>query len=120
MSAPGGSFIHVYVGHRLLILHVWMPTNGLSDSLDAINGIHCLHMSCRVDRCIGCLSAGQSASMAVPNVMVCYGSTCPQPCCGYSARAVCLAKLSSAASAKTHPWQSRTQRMNEALTTGIP
>ena len=21
----------------------------------------------------------------MPNVMVCYGSTCPQPCCGYSA-----------------------------------
>ena len=66
---------------------------------------------------VGCLSAGQPASIAVPNVMVCYGSTCPQPCCGYSARAVCLAKLSSAASAKTQPWQSRTRRMNEALMT---
>ena len=37
-----------------------------------------------------------------------------------SARAVCLAKLSTAASAKTQSWQSRTRRMNEALTTGIP
>ena len=37
-----------------------------------------------------------------------------------SARAVCLGKLSSAASAKTQPWQGRTRRMNEALTTGIP
>ena len=37
-----------------------------------------------------------------------------------SARAVCLAKLSSESFAKTQPWQSRTRRMNEALTTGIP
>ena len=34
---------------------VWMPSNGLFDSLDAINGIDCLHMSCRVDRCVGLL-----------------------------------------------------------------
>ena len=37
MSTPGESFIHVYVGHGLLIRHVWMPSNGLFDSLDAIN-----------------------------------------------------------------------------------
>ena len=58
MSTPGESFIHVYVGHGLLIRHIWMPSNGLCDSLDAtvwINGIDCLHMSCRVDRCIGLL-----------------------------------------------------------------
>ena len=65
MSTPGGSFIHVYVGHGLLIRHVWMPSNGYStvwmpsnglfDSLDAINGIDCLHMSCRADRCVGLL-----------------------------------------------------------------
>ena len=55
MSTPGESFIHVYVGHGLLIRHVWMPSNGSFDSLDAINGINCLHMSCRVDRCIGLL-----------------------------------------------------------------
>ena len=34
---------------------VWIPSNGLLDSLDAINGIDCLHMSCRVDRCVGLL-----------------------------------------------------------------
>ena len=34
---------------------VWMPSNGLFDSLDAINGIDRLHMSCRVDRCAGLL-----------------------------------------------------------------
>ena len=56
MSTPGGSFIHVYVGHGLLIQQVWMPSNGLFDSLDAINGIDCLHMSCGVDKCI-CLLA---------------------------------------------------------------
>ena len=55
MSTPGGSFIHVHVGHRLLIRHVWMPSNGLFDSLDAINGIDCLHVSCRADRCVGLL-----------------------------------------------------------------
>ena len=33
---------------------------------------------------------------------------------------MCLAKLSSAASAKTQPWQSRTRRVDEALRTGIP
>ena len=49
MSTPGESFIHVYVGHGLLIRHVWMASNGLFD------GIDCLHMSCRVDRCIGLL-----------------------------------------------------------------
>ena len=31
MSTPGESFIHVYVGHGLLIRHVWMPSNGLFD-----------------------------------------------------------------------------------------
>ena len=66
MSTPGESFIHVYVGHGLLITDmsgcqvmaystVWMPSNGLFDGLDAINDIDCLHMSCRVDRCIGLL-----------------------------------------------------------------
>ena len=49
-----------------------------------------------------CWSAEHPASIAVPIVMVCYGSTCPQPCCGNSARAVCLARLFSAASAKSH------------------
>ena len=34
---------------------VWMPSNGLFDGLDAINGIDCLHMSCRVDGCVGLL-----------------------------------------------------------------
>ena len=34
---------------------VWMPSNVFFDSLDAINGIESLHMSCRVDRCIGLL-----------------------------------------------------------------
>ena len=34
---------------------VWMPSNGLFDSLDVINGINCLHMSCRADRCVGLL-----------------------------------------------------------------
>ena len=61
MSTSRGSFVHVYMGHGLLIRHVcadstvWMPSNGLFDSLDAINGIDCLHMSCRADRCIGLL-----------------------------------------------------------------
>ena len=81
---------------------VWMPSNGLFDSLDAINGIDCLHMSCRADRCVGLLVCGASSFDTCANVMVCYGSTCPQPCCGYSARAVCLARLSSAASAESH------------------
>ena len=31
MSTPGESFIHVSVGHGLLIGHVWMPSNGLFD-----------------------------------------------------------------------------------------
>ena len=64
-----------------------------------------------------CLSAGHSASMAVPNVMVLRRA---HSLAVGSARAVCLAKLFSAASAKTQPWQSRTWRMKEALTTGIP
>ena len=34
---------------------VWMPSNGLFDSLNAINGIECLHMSCRANRCTGLL-----------------------------------------------------------------
>ena len=78
-------------------LTVWMPSNGLFNSLDAINGIECLHMSCRADRCTGLLVCWASSF----DVMVCYGSTCPQPCCGYGARAVCLARLSSAASAES-------------------
>ena len=65
MPTSRGSFVHVHVGHGLLIRKsgcqvmadstVWMPSNGLFDSLDAINGIDCLHMSCRADRCIGLL-----------------------------------------------------------------
>ena len=46
---------------------VWMPSNGLFESLDAINGIDCLHMSCRVDRCIGLLwyvMVGRANSLA--------------------------------------------------------
>ena len=35
MSTPGESFIHVYVGNGLLIRHGSMPSNGLSDSLEA-------------------------------------------------------------------------------------
>ena len=31
MSTPGGSFIHVYMGHRLLIRQVGMPSNGSFD-----------------------------------------------------------------------------------------
>ena len=31
MSTPVESFIHVYVGHGLLIRHIWMPSNGLFD-----------------------------------------------------------------------------------------
>ena len=34
---------------------VWMPSNGSLDSVDAINGVDCLNMSCRTDRCIGLL-----------------------------------------------------------------
>ena len=65
MSTSRGSVVHVHVGHGLLIRQsgcqvmadstVWMPSNGLFDSLNAINGIDCLHMSCRADRCIGLL-----------------------------------------------------------------
>ena len=60
--------------------------------------------------------AGHSASMAVPNVSQFRRA---HSLVG-GARAVCLAKSSSAPSAKTQPWQSRTRRMNEALRTGIP
>ena len=42
-------------GARTADLTVWMPSNGLFDSLDAINGIECLHMSCRAGRCTGLL-----------------------------------------------------------------
>ena len=68
-------------------------------------------------RHVGCLCAGHPASIAVPNVMVFRRA---HSLAVGSARAVCLAKLSSAASAKTQPCQSPTRRMNEALTTSIP
>ena len=65
MSTPGGYLIPVHVGHGLLIRQsgcqvmadstVCMPSNGLFDSLDAINGVDCLNMSCGIDRCIGLL-----------------------------------------------------------------
>ena len=35
MSTSRGSFVYVHVGQGLLIRHVWMPSNGLFDSLDA-------------------------------------------------------------------------------------
>ena len=41
MSTSRGSFVYVHVGQGLLIRHVWMPSNGLFDSLEAINGIEC-------------------------------------------------------------------------------
>ena len=68
-------------------------------------------------RPVGCLSARQPATIAVPNVMVFRRA---HSLAVGSARAVWLAKLSSAASAKTQPWQIGTGRMNEALTTCIP
>ena len=55
MSTPGGSLIHVHVGHGLLTRQVWMPSNGYFNSLDTINGVDCLNMSCQIDRCIGLL-----------------------------------------------------------------
>ena len=36
-------------------LTVQVPSNGLFDSQDAINGVDCLNMPCQIDRCIGLL-----------------------------------------------------------------
>ena len=62
-----------------------MPSNGLFDSLDAINGIDCLHMSCRVDRCISllvvCLNAQCYGMLLfdVPTVLLWVQRPCSVP-----------------------------------------
>ena len=63
MSTSRGSFVHVHVGQGLLIQHVWMPSSGLFDSLDAINGIECLHMPVELTDVQACWSAEHPASM---------------------------------------------------------
>ena len=100
---------------------VWMPSNGLFDSLDAINGIDCLHMSCRADRCVGLLvccacsfdSCAQCYGMLwfeVPTALLRVQRPCSVP------GEVVLCSFCQ----EPQPWQSRTRRMNEALTTGVP